>query len=118
MTADGLLLDLYGALALQLIPVRAKRPQAGDDWNRIPEQRRAERITPDHVAEELGKWLQESQRNQIGMVIPRGVVALDADTSGSAARLQELSPLGCPIQETAKGCHLLFRVPTDAEIIG
>jgi putative DNA primase/helicase len=55
------------------------------------------------------------QGRNIGLCLPPGLVALDADTSEATAWLDKALP-DVPMQVTSRGAHFLCRVPDELEI--
>jgi hypothetical protein len=117
MTNDALdlLSELYPArwaLALIAVKPRSKTPLR-NDWNGEAAERWRNGADRDAHIERAAAWLNHG--GNVGLALPVGVVALDADNPEARAWLDAALP-DSPMQETANGAHFLVRVPTDAEI--
>ena len=72
----------------------------------LPEDARA-------LLESAAQWC--SGGNNVGLVMPPGLVALDADSQPAAAWCDAALP-DAPMQETARGAHFIVRVPANCRI--
>lgn len=113
--ARELLEELYPdrwALALIAVERRGKVPLK-PDWNGTAAERwrnGADRSA--HLERAAGRL---AKGGNLGLALPPGVVAPDADTPEAVAWLDTALP-DAPTQRTAKGAHFLARVPESAEI--
>ena len=82
-------------------------------WQRLPDERRQSGTTADVVAEEAAQHL--NRGGNLGLCIPRGAVALDADDSVSANGLVAACP-DAPFQKTDRGGHALLGLPESISI--
>lgn len=82
-------------------------------WQRLPDERRQLGIAAEAIAQEAAAHL--SRGGNIGLAVPRDVVALDADSSTSAARLAAACP-DAPFQKTGRGGHALLGLPESVPI--
>lgn len=91
-----------------------KRP-VGNRWNASAIERYRQSTAEDRSAyiQEVAVHLHAG--GNVGLVIPPGVVAIDADTA-EAAQWCAHALDGAAMQQTAKGCHFLVKVPEDASI--
>ncbi len=131
MTSEtcGILDDLYpGELALRLIPLcpanqkhqhgaracesRGKTP-VERNWIKNADSRCWEGHSREQRLAEMADHLDGG--GNVGLVLPEGVMALDADSNQSRAYLAVALP-DAPQQETSRGGHFLVRVPKSAGV--
>jgi len=104
---------IYGASGFAFFPCRRDKTPAIRNWQT--------RATSD--LEEIRALIGKTSRDEIslGMVVPKGVLAVDIDSSDALAALRENAPPswspgteGAPIQRTGRGVHVLYRLPAGA----
>jgi putative DNA primase/helicase len=109
-------LDQYyaGLWGLALIPVRQRdKIPLEKNWNAEAAKRWRNGVDRDAHLARAANWI--GQGGNLGLALPVGVVALDADTPEAVGRLDAALP-DAPMQETAKGAHFIVRVPENANI--
>ncbi len=127
MTGPDLLAEYGSEWVLHLIPLCSPRaphqhnaepcPQPGKapvmrEWQRLSDERRLRGVSPEQVETQMANHL---ARGNIGLAVPRGCIALDADNAAAAQHLAQACP-DAPLQRTHKGVHALFRLPPGLEI--
>lgn len=100
----------YIKVGLRPIPVepRGKKPEG--EWKRW----QTEAPTDAHLV----RWFGNGARRNVGLVLGRGLLALDFDGPGAEALLAAAGvalPEGAPRSRTSNGCHVLLRAPGPVE---
>jgi hypothetical protein len=122
MIGSAELLTEYGEWIRHLVPLCApdhgcaapgKTPHLRG-WQKLPDERRREGCSAEGVADELAAHLRRG--GNVGLVVPRGAVVLDADDTRARAFLATACPDDAPVQETSRGCHVVLQLPNDLEL--